>query len=203
MRRRVHVALALAVLLVMSGCTLPGADLTASASPVSVEDSALDATGYAMDENATIAFNETIGIGGENHEIGVKSYIASYEHTAHDGRLVVFSSPSPNEGAPVNPFANLSERRDIARMLGEVFNTTPLTVENRRTVTMVGQQTEVVTYTTTNQSAGNLTPVVVHVAMTQHEGDAVVAVSVHPQSVGENGTFARLVKNLEHGESDE
>jgi hypothetical protein len=202
MRRRVHLVLALAVLLVTSGCTLPGGDLTANASAVSVNDSALDATGYAAAENATIAFNETVGIAGENRTVGVKNYIATYEHTAHEGRFVVFSTPSPDtEGAPVNPFANRSERPDIARMLGGVNNTSALTVENRRNVTMLGQQTELVTYTTTNQSAAGTTPVFVHVAMTQHEDDVVVAVGVHPQSVDETGAFERLVENLEYGES--
>lgn len=202
MKRRLSIALALVVLLVASGCTLPGADLTANAEPVSVNGDTLNATGYALSERAPIALNATVGIAGEKRTVGVKSWIAVYEHTAHEGRFVVFSTPSPNtEGAPVNPFANTSERRDIARMLGEVFNTTPLTVKNRETVTMLGERTEVVTYTTTNRTATGTIPVVVHVAMTQHEGDAVIAVGVHPQSVDESGEFERLVEHLEHGES--
>lgn len=200
MKRRLSIALV--VLLVASGCTLPGADLTADAEPVSVNEEALNATGYALEKRAPIAFNATVGIAGENRTIGMKSWISGYKHTDHRGRFVVFSTPSPNtEGAPMNPFANQSERRDIARMFGEVFNTTPLTVKNRYNTTMLGEQTEVVTYTTTNQTDTGTIPVVVHIAMTQHEGDAVVAVSVHPQSVDESEEFERLITHLEHGES--
>lgn len=202
MRRRLYVVFALAAVLVTSGCTLPGADLTANASPVSVNDSALNATGYAADKSATIALNETIGINGEDREIGVKNRITTYEHTAHEGRFVVFSTPNPDtEGAPVNPFANRSERRDVARMLGEVNNTSALTVENRQNVTMGGQQSELVTYATTNQSAAGTTPVFVHVAVTQDAGDAVVAVGVHPQSVEGSDAMQQLVENVDHGES--
>lgn len=201
MNRRVSLALALVVLLVASGCTLPGADLTANAAPVSVSDDALDATGYALDERAPITLNTTVGIAGEDRTVGVKNWVAMYESTAHEGRFVTFSTPSPTEGAPVNPFADPSERRDIARMFGEVFNTTSLTVVNRQNVTMLGQQTELVTYSTTNRTATGTTPVLVHVAMTQHAGDTVIAVGVHPQSVSETGTFERLVSGLEHGES--
>ncbi|HET7322994.1 MAG TPA: DUF6517 family protein [Halococcus sp.] len=201
MRRRFHLAFALVVLLVTSGCTLPGADLTANAAPVSVNDSTLNTTGYTLDERAPIALNETVGIAGEDRKIGVKNWIAAYESTEHEGRFVVFSTPSPNtEGAPVNPFADPSERRDIARMFGEVVNKTPLRVVNRHNVTMFGERTEVVTYATTNRSAGG-TQVFVQIAMTQHEGDAMVAVGVQPQSVDEIGEFSRLVEGLEHGES--
>lgn len=202
MRRRFQIALALVLLLVTSGCTLPGADLTANAAPVSVEEGALDATGYTVNERGAIALNGTIGIAGEDRKIGVKNWIATYKNTEHEGHFAVFSTPSPNvEGVPMNPFANHSERRDLARMFGEVFNETPLTVVDRRNVTMLGQQTEAVTYATVNQTATGTTPVFVHIAMTEHEGDTVIAVSVHPQSVDGTAEFERLVGHLEHGKS--
>ena len=75
---RFHVALALAALVVVSGCTIPGGSLTAEANPASVDKSALDATGYAVDESATIALNETVGIEGEDREVGVKNHIETY-----------------------------------------------------------------------------------------------------------------------------
>ena len=199
---RFHVALVLALLVVVSGCTIPGGSLTAAADPASVGESALDATGYAVDESATIALNETVGIKGENREVGVKNHIETYAHEAHAGRFVVFSTPSPDtDGAPVNPFAKRSERRDVGRMLGEVNNTTALTVEDRQNVTMAGQQTELVTYATTNQSGGETTPVFVHVAVAQDAGDAVVAVGVTPQSVAGDGSMQRLAESVEHGGS--
>jgi hypothetical protein len=199
---RLHVALALVVLVMASGCTIPGGSLTAEASPVSVEEGALDATGYVVEENATIAFNETVGIRGENREVGVKNYIETYTRKGQAGRFIVFSTPSPDtDGAPVNPFAKPSERRDVGRLLGEVNNTSALTVEDRQNVTLVGQQTELMTYATTNQSGGETTPVFVHVAVAQDAGDAVVAVGVHPQSVAAGNATERLVEAVEHGES--
>ena len=201
-RRRISALLALAVCLLLGGCTLPGADLTANAAPASVNEDALDATGYATDESATIALNETIGIGGEDREVGVKNTIRTYAHTEHEGRFVVFSTPNPDtDGAPVNPFANRSERPDVARMLGEVNNTSALTVENRQNVTMVGQQAELVTYATSNHSSEGTMPVFVHVAVAQDAGDAVVAVGVHPQSIEGSDAMTRLVENIDHGES--
>jgi hypothetical protein len=200
MSRRFHVAFVLVALVVASGCTLPGGSLTAEASPVSVENGTLDGTGYAVDESATIALNETVGINGEDREVGVKNHIETYAHTEHAGRFVVFSTPSPEvNGTPVNPFAKRSERRDVARMLGEVNNTSALTVEDRQNVTLAGQQTELVTYATTNQSGGETTPVFVHVAVAQDAGDAVVAVGVNPQSVDAGNATTRLVENVEHG----
>lgn len=199
---RFHVALALVVLVVASGCTIPGGSLTAEASPASVEEGALDATGYVVDESATIALNETVGIRGESREVGVKNHIETYAHPDHAGRFVVFSTPNPDtEGAPMNPFAKPSERRDVGRMLGEVNNTSALAVEDSENVTLAGQPTELVTYATTNQSDGETTPVLVHVAVTQDAGDAVVVVGVHPQSVDAANSTARLVEAVEHGES--
>jgi hypothetical protein len=199
---RLHVALALAVLVVASGCTIPGGSLTAEASPVSVENETLDATGYIVDESATIALNETVGIKGENREVGVKNHIKTYTRGDRAGRFVVFSTPSPDtDGAPVNPFAKPSERRDVGRMLGEVNNTSALTVENRQNVTLAGQQTELMTYATTNQSGGETTPVFVHVAVAEDGGDAVVAVGVHPQSADAANATKRLVEAVEHGGS--
>jgi hypothetical protein len=200
--RRFHVALALAALVVVSGCTIPGGSLTAEADPASVGEDTLDATGYVVDESATIALNETVGIEGEDREVGVKNHIETYAHEAHAGRFVVFSTPNPDtDGAPVNPFAKVSERRDVGRMLGEVNNTSALTVEERQNVTMAGQRTGLVTYATTNQSDGATTPVFVHMAVAQDAGDAVVAVGVHPQSVDTQGSMKRLAEGVEHGGS--
>lgn len=199
---RFHVALALAALVVVSGCTIPGGSLTAEANPASVDESALDATDYVIDESATIALNETVGIEGEDREVGVKNHIETYARNGESGRVVVFSTPSPDtDDGPVNPFAKHSERRDVGRMLGEVNNTSALVIENRQNVTMAGQQTELVTYATTNRSGETTTPVFVHVAVAQNAGDAVVAVGVHPQSIDAAGSMKRLVEGVEHGES--
>ena len=199
---RFHVALVLAALVVVSGCTIPGGSLTAEANPASVDESALDATDYVVDESATIALNETVGIEGEDREVGVKNHIETYARNGESGRFVVFSTPSPDtDDGPVNPFAKRSERRDVGRMLGEVNNTSALVVENRQNVTMAGQQTELVTYATTNRSGETTTPVFVHVAVAQNAGDAMVAVGVHPQSVDAAGSMKRLVEGVEHGES--
>lgn len=202
MSRRFYVAFALVALVVASGCTIPGGSLTAEASPASVEEGTLDATGYVVDESATIALNETVGVRGEDREVGVKNHIETYAHPEHAGRFVVFSTPSPDtDGAPVNPFAKPSERRDVGRLLGEVNNTSALTVEDSQNVTLAGQQTELVTYATTNQSGGETTPVFVHVAVAEDAGDAVVVVGVHPQSVAADTATKRLVENVEHGGS--
>lgn len=202
MSRRFHFALVLVALLVTSGCTLPGADLTASATPASVDEGALNATGYAVEERGTIALNETLGINGEDRTVGVTNHIVSYQSTDHDGQFVVFTTPSPDiDDAPANPFAMVSERPDVARMFGEINNTTALTVENRRNVTLAGESTRLVTYATTNRSASGTTPVFVHAAVTQVGGDAVVAVGTHPRSVEDGAAIRRLVEGVERGES--
>lgn len=201
MSRYWYVVLALVGLVVTSGCTLPGADLTAEASPAVVNDSALDGSGYAVEERGEIAINETLGIAGEDRKVGVTNHIVTYTSDEHEGQFAVFSTPSPEtDGAPVNPFVNKSERRDVARMFGELNNTTALTVADRRTVTALGQPTEVVTYETENRTATGTMPVLVHVAVIEDRGDAVVAVGVHPQSVEGTETMDRLVAGLEHGE---
>lgn len=200
--RRFRLVLALVVLVVASGCVLPGGQLTAEANPVSVGNDTLDRTGYALDDSATIALNETVGIDGEDREVGVKNHIETYAHDDHAGRFVVFSTPSPEaNGTPINPFAKPSERRDVGRMLGGVNNTSALTVEKRQNVTMAGQPTELVTYATTNQSGETTTPVFVTVAVAQNAGDAVVVVGVNPQSVDGANTTKRLVEGVEHGET--
>lgn len=202
MRRRWHIALALAALLVTSGCTLPGADLTAEASPATVDNGTLDETGYVLEQRTEIALNETIGIRGEDREVGVRNPLVAYEHADRAGRFVVFSTPNPEtDGAPANPFANRSERRDVARMFGSLNNTTALDVVDRQEVTALGQSTEFVTYETVNRTATGTTPVLVHVAVIDHQGDAVIAVGVHPRSTDESEAMRRLVSNVEHGES--
>jgi hypothetical protein len=80
-------------------------------------------------------------------------------------------------------------------------NTSALTVENRQNVTLVGQPTELVTYATTNRSGGATTPVYVHVAIAQNDGDAVVAVGVNPQSVDAANATKQLIEGVEYGES--
>lgn len=202
--RRFRLVLALVVLVVASGCTLPGGQLTAEANPVAVGNDTLDRTGYALDDSATIALNETVGIDGEDRTVGVKNHIETYAHGDHAGRFAVFSTPSPEaNGTPINPFAKPSERRDVGRMLGEVNNTSALTVENRQNVTLVGQPTELVTYATTNRSANGTTPVYVHVAVVQNGGDAVVAVGVNPQSIDAADATKRLVEGVEYGKQHE
>src|SRR5699024_7730002 len=131
----------------------------------------------------------------EDRTVGVKNHIETYAHGDHAGRFAVFSTPSPEaNGTPINPFAKPSERRDGGRMLGEVNNTSALTVENSQNVTLVGQPTELVTYATTNRSANGTTPVYVHVAVVQNGGDAVVAVGVNPQSIDAADATKRLVE---------
>lgn len=200
--RRWSLACALVVLVALSGCTLPGGTLTAEAAPATVNERTLDETGYVTEERAAVGFNETLGIAGEDREVGIRNWIAAYANADGDGRLVVFSTPNPSaDGEGLNPFANRSERRDVARMLGEVNNTTPLDVTRRRNVTMLGQSTEMVTYETTNRTASGQRPILVHVAVTRHRGDTVVTVGVHPRSVDEAATMRRLVESIDHGES--
>ena len=202
MSRHVHVLFALVVLLVTSGCTLPGADLTAEASPATVSERAMEGSDYALDSQGEIAFNETLGVAGEDRNVGVTNHIVKYASADHEGQFVVFSTPSPEtDSAPANPFADTSERRDVGRMFGEVNNTTSLTVTDRRNVTTLGQSTEMVTYETTNRTATGTTPVFIHVVIVEHQGDAVVAVGVHPQSTDESDVMEQFVAGLEHGES--
>lgn len=210
--RRVVASLALAVLLVTSGCSfITGQDaLTFTASDVSVSQQAVDDTGYSESRDTTQGITRNFTVGNETRTVEVTNHIAEYKRQVEVGpvvsgelaRFTVFSTPKVSiaEQGPFNPVGELSNA-ELARRLQQEYDTIQNVqlVENR-TQQMLGEEVTVSKFSAEARTqAGQTVDVYLHVAKTDHGDDFVVAVAVYPQQLdGEQQRVNTMLGGVQH-----
>lgn len=206
----VAASLALAVLVVLAGCT--GTLVELSAEPATVPPAALAGTGYVHGNTTPVTFAPVVGVGPLVRDVRVTGWLSGYSRTTTDGdiaALVVLSTPDARvEGESVSPVTRLSDPEVVEWALGQVAaagagrgidaGVNGLRPVDRETRTVLGQPVEVVSYAGTVSVEGEQAEVLLHLAVVEHEDDVVVALGVHGAALDERDRLLALVERVEH-----
>lgn len=196
-------------LVALSGClgTLAHADAGATTIPTA----ASEREGYVAGNETRVPFRIPVGVGGVGGEVTVTGHLAGHSRTvAADRTAVLLLVTTPDvrvAGASVNPLRGAADPNVVrtglelagrARSLGGVENVTDLREQSVRNVTFLGTTTPLSTYAGVVETDAGRADVRVHVASVEHEGDVVVAVSVHPASMDERDAVSRMLAAAEY-----
>ncbi|ELZ91672.1 hypothetical protein C440_15199 [Haloferax mucosum ATCC BAA-1512] len=215
--------LAVVLVVVFAGCL--GGGTTFSADPATIPPTAYESHGYVYGNSTVIPLSYEVGVGPATRTVGVETWVSGYSKTTADGdisALAVVSSPDATvAGQSVNPLSNVGNRELVrtgldlladAQALGNVSEVNGVREVGARNVTMLGAETELVTYAGTVEvepgemtvdgeplaSDGGTADVRIHVATVEHESDIVVVIAVHGAGMDETDAVAALAAAVEH-----
>jgi hypothetical protein len=205
--------LSVAVVLVLAGCS--GTLVEFTAAPATIPAPALDAQGYVHGNTTALPITYRVGPPGFSQDVTAETWMSGYSKTTADNEtavLLLYSSPDVTvEGTSVNPLRQLSNRELVTfvldrttdlRGLGGVEDVTDLQEVSVQNVTVLGASTELVSYAGRAAVDGQSVAVVVNVAIVSHEGDVVVALGVHEETVDERAAHVALVERIVHTGAD-
>lgn len=203
------VALALVLVLVLSGCS--GTLVEYTASPAEIPDAALASAGYVHGNTTMVPLTYRVGAAGVSRDVTAQTWVAGYSKTTSDddtAAVVLYSSPNVEVAdRSVNPLSQLSNRELIQfgidrmtdlRGVGGIEDVSDLRETGTRNVTMLGTDTELVSYTGTAVVDGRRVAVVFNLAMVEHGDDIVVALGIHEETLDETAAHAALVEAVVH-----
>ena len=211
--RRTVAALALAALLLSSGCVgfLVGSEPAEfAASKATVSDAALSETGYESEGVHEQTINRTFEVGGQERRVTVTNWAGQYRRSASVGPVdvqdaavfTVYSTPQVEVlGQTFNPVGRLSNEELVKQVQSRYDGLNGVRKVGSRNVTMLGTETEVSKFAATTTVNGIRIEVYVHITKVKHEGDFVLALAVYPQQLeGEEERVVALIEGVEHGE---
>lgn len=201
--------LAVVVTVLLAGCS--GTLVEVAASPATIPDSALEPHGYVHGNTTEVPLTYRAGMLGVSRDVTARTWVSGYSKTTAENRtavLVVYSSPNVKvEGESVNPLAYLSNRELVSftlnrttdlRVLAGIENVSDLSEAGVRDVTVLGTETQTVSYVGTAEIDGNRTGIVVDVTAVEHGDDVVVAVGIYGDALDETENHVALVRRIEH-----
>lgn len=207
--RPVVVGLSLALIVALSGCS--GTLVEYTASPAEIPDAALESQGYVHGNTTMVPLSYRLGAAGVSRDITAQTWVAGYSKTTPDNdtaAVVLYSSPNVElADRSVNPLSQLSNRELIQfgidrmtdlRGIGGIENVSDLSETGTRNVTMLGTQTQLVTYTGTAEIDGRRVAIIANVAMVEHGDDIVVAMGIHESVLDETPAHSALVEAVVH-----
>lgn len=210
-QRRTAAALALAVLMLSTGCIgfLVGSEPAEfSASKATASDAALSETGYEEQNVSDATINESFTVGGQERQVTVTNWVAQYRRSASVGPLAeqdlavfaVFSTPQVDVlGRTFNPVGSLSDEKLVKQVQSRYSSLNDVRQVDSRNVTVLGTETEVSKFAATTTVNGMEVDVYVHLTKVKHEGDYVIALAVYPQKLdGEQERVFTLLEGVEH-----
>lgn len=205
-------AVALALLVVLAGCS--GTLVEFTASPATIPDAAVESHGYVHGNTTSVPITYRIGPPGVSQDVTAETWVSGYSRTTAENQTAVFllySSPDIEvANTSVNPLLQLSnrelvgfvlERASDLRELGGIENASDLREVGVRNVTMLGSPTQLVSYAGTAEVEGQRVAIVANVAVVEHGDDVVVALGVHEETLDETETHAALVERAVHEET--
>jgi len=207
--RRALLAPLLALLVVSSGCVglITGETTEFESSAATVNDAALESTGYEQRSSGTQNVTRNVSDAGQERTIRVVNHVNEYERTIDLGplgeieftRFIVFSTPGAQvAGQNLNPAADWSNRRIVEQIAQRTGSVSDVQFERNRTVSSLGESRNVGVFSGTTEVEGQEINVRIHVASFEHEGDVLIAVAVHPQRIDEESRVDTLYGGIEH-----
>lgn len=215
MKRNAAAAIALAALILTSGCIgfLQGNEaLSFEASPATVDDATLDDTGYGDENLSEVSLNKSIEFQNESREVRVTNWNAMYTKSVsvpgmgeqEAARFITFSTPQFKfAGQSLNPVGNMSNEELLDSALSEKTSIGDVETVKSERVHVLGQGANVTKFRASVNASGDYlmsyeTDVYLHVTKVAHGDDYVVLVGVYPVQLDEEQEILTLMKNIEH-----
>ncbi len=202
----------LVLLVATAGCSdlVPGeGELEFSAAEATVSDDALSETGFNLVDVREHRLNRTVTIGNETRNLDVTNHVAAYRSGSSDtpddaadveSVFGVLSTPQAEVfGQPINPLGHLSQEAIMRRAISEAESIENLQEERTTTVTMLGNETDLVVYAGTMSKSGQTVDVTAYVARVSHGDDFVIAAGVHrADAPSGQATIETLIEGITH-----
>lgn len=210
MRRSVVTSVALALLLVTSGCVgMLSGPVTFTASEATVSDSALQDTGYEKNRTTEMSISRTFSAAGQSKDVKVTNWVSEYHQSVGIPGLAeqkvavfaTFSSPKVEVvGKSFNPLDKYNNRQLAQKFTAKFKNVDIKNEVGNRKVTMLGNETSVSKYeATVTTVAGVQFDAYLHVTKVKHGDDHVVALAVYPKQLSDHDQKVdRLIEGVEH-----
>lgn len=183
----------LALVVITSGCVgvLTGSEpFVATASEVGVGQAALSETDFQHENTQTAWLNRTVDVAGQEREVRIRNYVSIYRiepSISMDGSVTfglfsAFSTPQVSiAGQALNPVGQMSHQQLIERVAGQSGEIRDVQRSGTRTLTVLGSDAEVTTFSAVAIRQGREVPVFIDVTRVQDGEDYVIAVGVYPQ----------------------
>lgn len=210
-RRRTIAAVAVAALLVTSGCVgfLTGSDsLSFESEPLKVTSDAQEQTGYEEKRRTTKQINRTYSVAGQERDVVVTNHLSEYARSADTlfgdqevARFTVLSTPQVKIAGqgPFNPVDDFSNRELVLRLQEQYGSIDNIRAEGNRTLTVLGNETTVSKFRAdATLEGGQEVEVFIHITKVKHEGDFVIGVAVHPTELDEQENVNTLFEEIDH-----
>jgi hypothetical protein len=200
------VAALLALLTITAGCSALSGATSFTADRGTVSQSALDDTGYALENEST----QTITRSFAGQDVEVSNQLTEYARSsnlpvfgdARIARFTVFTTPAVEvaEQGPFNPVADLNNTGLALRLQNQYDTIENVRREGNRTETMLGQETTVGTFRADARTTdGTSTEVFIHITQVRDGDDFVIAIAVYPTQLdGEQETVNTLINGVQH-----
>jgi hypothetical protein len=192
---RTGAILAVCALLTTTGClgVLTGSDsLGFTASEASVEQAALDSTGYELVDQVTNNRTKDFSVGGQTRTVEVSNERYAYNRSV-DLQLLgekdlaqvhVLATPAVEiAGKTFNPVGDWSNRKLVRQVSSTYEGLGNVEHVGNRSVSVLGGERTVGKFAATAPVAGQQIDVYVHITKFRHGDDFLVLVGVHPQNV--------------------
>ena len=211
MSRHAVAGVALAALLVLSGCTgVLSGPVSFSASQATVGDAALEETGYQHNSTQAMNVSRTFEAAGQSKEVEVTNWISEYHQRVGlpgvgEQKVAVFATFSSPQveilGKSFNPLDKYSDRQLAQQFTSQLDSVSGVREVGSQNRTMLGKTTEVSKFEASVTTATGIEfDAYLHVTKVKHEGDIVVAVGVYPQKLpGQEEKIYQLIRGVEHG----
>lgn len=213
--KRVAAVGILVILVATAGCSdlLGDGPLEFTASQSTVSEQPLSSTGFEEVEVSTYDFNRTITVGNETRTINVTNHVAAYRKngstvpengSAVESAFGVLTTPKAEVlGEPTNPLGSLDKKTLMQRAISEAKSINDLQIEGTSTVTMLGTETNLTTYSGTVSRSGQTVEVTAYVARVGHGDDYVIASGFHRAGAsGEADAIRSLIRGITHESGD-
>jgi len=213
MERRALALLTLLVLVASTGClgAALGDTLEMSASPAAVDDGATEDAAFSQSDYRIEYLEETVEIGTTQRRVNATNHVVVYNRTAelrrYDGdTAVVVVAATPDFtvfGQSMNPAAEMSHRElieefrsDIEAEVGPIGE---LSLDSHRTEPVLGRAANVTTFETDSTVEGEDVTLELHVTTVHHEGDLIVAIGGHPETLQHQAPAVHaMFRGIEH-----
>ncbi|AFK19471.1 hypothetical protein E6P09_11865 [Haloferax mediterranei ATCC 33500] len=209
--RRTVATLALAALIVMSGCIgfLTGEEsLTFESEPAATDSTVASNTGYSTNGTQTFQVNRTLSVAGAERQVAASNHMTTYEKSidlgffgeAKLGMFSVISTPAVEvAGKARNPIGDYSNDQLVGLVDSQYQGLKDVEQVSSRDVQMLGEQANVTKYSATAKFGGQDVDVYVHVTKVRHNEDFIVAIGMYPQQLdGEEKNILELIRAVEH-----
>ncbi|MFC4551597.1 MULTISPECIES: DUF6517 family protein [Halorussus] len=210
MARNVAAGIVLALLVVTSGCVgfLSG-PVSFSASAATVNDAALEQTGYEHNRTRDLTVTRNFSVAGQSKRVEVTNKLSEYHRSVgvpgvgerRVAAFVTFASPQVDVlGQSFNPLSKYDNRQLAEQFTAQLKSVGNLRKVGEREATMLGKTTTVTKFEATVTTVGGLEfDANVHVTKVKHGDDYVVAIAVHPKRLsGHQSKVDTLIEGVEH-----